>query len=1050
MKINNKIFALIAVFFIGAFFSKASDNPRPRVRTLTQEEIVEFGVQKLDGLIRLNAANKRLGEESYNRYIYFTKNLDIPIDKIKEYVWGENYEDRKAQLEELNKKLVSINKDLKAPLYIGVNLNMGDVVSTTKLKGFSTVSALEDLQPENDKKDLKELLVTPVSKLYTAINNDIASSVKEKPITIQAIGFFKLFYTKGEKDKVFSSVWRSQQLVMKNFGKERKSVIKTALMKGGLGFKVDKGRNIKGANAYFDRYAAAIKNYWNADFVNDYTFHNVSSIEEWYKQNLDNKDTGPFKAEGEKYVHDYTGLFFDFKTNLNLYLKGYTNSTKYGKPKVVITDDFTDQDRLFQINEVLTTTKENGAFIWIHIDKDNKVVKQNIYRNRNKIQLDPTLETRLENFGNLLFSKGFSSGKALILLAEMDAILTQFGSVVFNGLTGGLNAIKIPKEFWDSAAENYYFKELNTLVAGVVGVEQLVLEVQNDIAFISGVYNGLIGTLGFITGTAAASFDVKIFINKILTDKGYRDDLLQQANKVVTFLKDDTSREAAWLLTKTLVLSGAEKAWDYQWEKVENGNLTGVHYMAGNIAFEVVIAVLSAGASVEAGIAKEFLAVLKWAIDPLEFVIKAGTKFVTPVVRLMAKGCKIAVDGAVSLGGKVLFKIDFNARIIKRVGEEFLKSLDETRYSLVLSLEIPEGIALHNGIKELENKILKIVSDTSGGYRVVVEELGNLEAQANQLKDGFNITSINKAKQLVEKLGADKVGKLLQKADIIKKADGDVTQLLDDIADTPDFAKHIDDLTEDIVEAWKLLISRSVLRKSFDALSAIVKIKKNPELINFVANVDDFLKNITGWGNTGVQKGYVEILENIDRFVTFVKSNNINCVECDKFLKIFTTKAKNDKQAIFWILEDIVSDVGTFANKTLLREVRVNKVNGANGFIDVWVKGTKQADDLLIEYKWYGGDKTVSKDLFIDEFVLRDLNNITDLKQLQWRIKGKKLSKEKVVEYLEGVGNKFNPDMIKLFDNFAEKINYTDEINNFSDLVKFLKNNDNWYNSIFK
>lgn len=54
----------------------------------------------------------------------------------------------------------------------------------------------------------------------------------------------------------------------------------------------------------------------------------------------------------------------------------------------------------------------------------------------------------------------------------------------------------------------------------------------------------------------------------------------------------------------------------------------------------------------------------------------------------------------------------------------------------------------------------------------------------------------------------------------------------------------------------------------------------------------------------------------------------------------------------------------------------------------------------MIEYKWYGGENIVAKQLFLDEFVNRDLYNIGKLENLQWRIKGQKLTKEKVVEYL--------------------------------------------------
>lgn len=171
----------------------------------------------------------------------------------------------------------------------------------------------------------------------------------------------------------------------------------------------------------------------------------------------------------------------------------------------------------------------------------------------------------------------------------------------------------------------------------------------------------------------------------------------------------------------------------------------------------------------------------------------------------------------------------------------------------------------------------------------------------------------------------------------------------------------------------------------------------------------------------------------------------------------FTSSANNSKQGVFYILEDIANDTKTFTGKTINREVRVSKIDDSNGFIDVVVndKGltTSSADDLLIEYKWYGGDKTVSQKTFLDEFVKRDLNNIESFNNLQWRIKGQKLTKEKVIEYLSSnEGNELlkNEKIINLFDNYAESIAYPKKINSTNRLFDFLKNDNNWYNLIFK
>lgn len=82
-----------------------------------------------------------------------------------------------------------------------------------------------------------------------------------------------------------------------------------------------------------------------------------------------------------------------------------------------------------------------------------------------------------------------------------------------------------------------------------------------------------------------------------------------------------------------------------------------------------------------------------------------------------------------------------------------------------------------------------------------------------------------------------------------------------------------------------------------------------------------------------------------------------------------------------------------------------------------------------------------------------DLNNITNLKNLQWRIKGQKLTKEKVMEYLssaEGRDMLTNSKIIQMFDNYAENVNYSENITNVNDLIGFLQTDSSWYSLIFK
>ena len=89
----------------------------------------------------------------------------------------------------------------------------------------------------------------------------------------------------------------------------------------------------------------------------------------------------------------------------------------------------------------------------------------------------------------------------------------------------------------------------------------------------------------------------------------------------------------------------------------------------------------------------------------------------------------------------------------------------------------------------------------------------------------------------------------------------------------------------------------------------------------------------------------------------------------------------------------------------------------------------------------------------MDEFVKRDLNNIESLNNLQWRIKGQKLTKEKVLEYLSSneAKNLLNKKEIrKLFEDFELKKGKQIIIADMDDLLYYLSQNDDWYNLIFK
>ncbi|WP_103068639.1 hypothetical protein [Aquimarina sediminis] len=347
----------------------------------------------------------------------------------------------------------------------------------------------------------------------------------------------------------------------------------------------------------------------------------------------------------------------------------------------------------------------------------------------------------------------------------------------------------------------------------------------------------------------------------------------------------------------------------------------------------------------------------------------------------------------------------------------------------------------------------------------MVEELGNLEALANQLKDGFNITSINKAKQLVEKLGADNVGKLLQKADIINKADGDVIRLLDDIADTPDFAKHIDDLTEDIVAAWKLLKNsigkKTSFAKDFDVLQTLGKVLKSDELVSLfdhpkIGGIQNFLKayndvRCATCPDTGGYKAYMPMLHEIIDNTTYCLKEFGDKMDSKMFGQELLTRNFRGRDGIQHMFKDMrekgykAEDVSSLGGK----------FDTSDNFFDLKFVNGKTLK--YIEYKSYLPDGFGTKE-HIKQFkeYLKDITDLTELNyvfnvskadELVWKNKFKKIFKNNVDDIWKEKGDLFRGKKIKLEgkeieitkNNFKQILEHKDVLKTF--IFDFVKTN---------
>lgn len=244
-------------------------------------------------------------------------------------------------------------------------------------------------------------------------------------------------------------------------------------------------------------------------------------------------------------------------------------------------------------------------------------------------------------------------------------------------------------------------------------------------------------------------------------------------------------------------------------------------------------------------------------------------------------------------------------------------------------------------------------------------------------------------------------------------------------------------------KSWKLLrdTGRTQLMKNADVLEALTKARNNP-ILKKLGFTDEVLVKIKA--STLKEGAFKNILDDLDDFATALDKNSIQIQNPTAIISKLLDNNPNNSQAVHWIMQDITQSVKEFAGKKLTFEFSLKNSSQNTAHIDVI---TDDLPPLLIEYKWLTKG-TVSKDDFIREFVKRDLFNISDLSKLQWRIKGSKLTKEKVLEYLsspeaKNILNSFPEERkMSLFKNYNKLKGITNK-----DIDEFIKI---YYNQIFK
>lgn len=198
---------------------------------------------------------------------------------------------------------------------------------------------------------------------------------------------------------------------------------------------------------------------------------------------------------------------------------------------------------------------------------------------------------------------------------------------------------------------------------------------------------------------------------------------------------------------------------------------------------------------------------------------------------------------------------------------------------------------------------------------------------------------------------------------------------------------------------------------------------------------------------------FKNILDDLDNFGEALEKHPIEFENFKSIISKLTDNNPQNSQAAQWIIQDITQNAKEFTGKKWkFEQVVVNSQNN-NSYIDLAALDNSK----YIEYKWITSGM-VNKADFLNQFVKRDLfnKNLTSLSQLEWRIKGYKLSKEKVLEYLS---SKEGREALKKIS--AEKANKMLGRNDLKDLTQTQKDkminalieyfeNKNNFNNIFK
>jgi len=722
------------------------------------------------------------------------------------------------------------------------------------------------------------------------------------------------------------------------------------------------------------------------------------------------------------------------------------------------------KDNSFYVDNVKEEVKPDEIVFWLEYSKEGKIrVKQIISGS----SFDENISVALKSWESSLDWKQKTLFEKLIAIGyqSVDGYFTAYYDI-FDMLSTGISKVKIKSSVYDCTASDYnkiyaevfsYFNFTSLLQDAIIGKVRESYPEFNDIlgnpnvklsqiqfALFCGVYNGLIDVVKSVPDLA------KLLISP-LSSKG-RDDVskfIEQLSEKEIFGED----EVTLACESCGVGISFPKIWYFIKEgfvaQLDSSKPCSTAEFVGSIAGPIVVMCLGdevAGAGIISRVASTTIKIFQYCdkiADPFRYV---GMSF--KFVKKASGKVFLIIKNA---SGDVVRQIEndlFRIRVIIK-NSEITRNFNTAEFGLLVD---GAGNGANLNIDGITQNVQMV--GFSPGEATLATMSKEIFGEINErlLKRFMDLgLSEKELKKVVDKLGnsvvnSKNLAELLEKA-AFKNDVSKIRSILTDIKASTDLQDLIRD-GKDFSKEWNLLADaqRTGLKKSRAAIESLQKVLKNSKLKE-LGFTDELLAKVKA---SRLDEGdFATILDDLDNFGK--KMDAEPSIEFDNFKNIIsklTDRNPQNSQAAHWIIKDITDNVNDFVGKKWNIEAAVKNSDGNSAYIDV---ASNEIPPMNIEYKWLTS-AVIAKEDFIREFIKRDLFNASNLSKLQWRISGKKLTKDKLVEYLSSVDGKkalndLGSEKVKqLFPNLGNQINK----NNFVDVLIENFKKDEIYNTIFK